>query len=81
MEEALSDPDWPRCVTREYIPSTLKGEHHSNIFCLAFDSSNKKIYSGGWCKIVFMSDCYTKWVFGIYSCFVVMVIYVHVYEV
>ncbi|XP_033106360.1 DDB1- and CUL4-associated factor 5-like [Anneissia japonica] len=26
---------------------TLRGEHHSNIFSLAFDSQNKNIFSGG----------------------------------
>lgn len=28
-------------------PVKLKGEHLSNIFCLAFDSTNKKVFSGG----------------------------------
>lgn len=28
-------------------PVKLKGEHRSNIFCLAFDSSNAKVFSGG----------------------------------
>lgn len=28
-------------------PMKLKGEHRSNIFCLAFDSSNTKVFSGG----------------------------------
>ena len=28
-------------------PVSMKGEHHSNIFCLAFDNSNAKIFSGG----------------------------------
>lgn len=28
-------------------PIKLKGEHLSNIFCLAFDSTNKKVFSGG----------------------------------
>lgn len=28
-------------------PLKLKGEHLSNIFCLAFDSTNKKVFSGG----------------------------------
>lgn len=28
-------------------PVKLKGEHRSNIFCLAFDSSNTKVFSGG----------------------------------
>lgn len=28
-------------------PVKLKGEHLSNIFCLAFDSSNRKVFSGG----------------------------------
>lgn len=28
-------------------PVKLKGEHLSNIFCLAFDSTNTKVFSGG----------------------------------
>ena len=28
-------------------PVAMKGDHHSNIFCLAFDNSNKQIFSGG----------------------------------
>lgn len=32
-------------------PVKLKGEHLSNIFCLAFDSTNKKVFSGGKSKI------------------------------
>lgn len=28
-------------------PVQLKGEHHSNIFCLAFNSGNTKVFSGG----------------------------------
>lgn len=28
-------------------PIQLKGEHHSNIFCLAFNSGNTKVFSGG----------------------------------
>ena len=28
-------------------PFCMKGEHHSNIFCLTFDHENKKIFSGG----------------------------------
>jgi len=28
-------------------PIKLKGEHLSNIFCLAFDSTNTKVFSGG----------------------------------
>lgn len=28
-------------------PVKLKGEHLSNIFCLAFDSTNRKVFSGG----------------------------------
>lgn len=30
-----------------YEPRSMKGEHHSNIFCLAFDNENGKIFSGG----------------------------------
>ena len=29
------------------VPVSMTGNHHSNIFCLAFDNQNKKIFSGG----------------------------------
>ena len=32
---------------RSAKPLILKGEHLSNIFCLAFDSTNKMVFSGG----------------------------------
>lgn len=38
VEKALSDIGAPR---------SLKGEHNSNVFCLAFDHDNQKIFSGG----------------------------------
>lgn len=28
-------------------PAVMKGEHNSNIFCLALNSTNTKLYSGG----------------------------------
>ncbi|XP_072313504.1 DDB1- and CUL4-associated factor 5 [Eucyclogobius newberryi] len=37
-------------------PVTLKGEHLSNIFCLAFDSTNKKVFSGGNDEQVILHD-------------------------
>ncbi|KAM3871187.1 DDB1- and CUL4-associated factor 5 [Diretmus argenteus] len=37
-------------------PVKLKGEHLSNIFCLAFDSSNKKVFSGGNDEQVILHD-------------------------
>ncbi|XP_069016610.1 DDB1- and CUL4-associated factor 5 [Embiotoca jacksoni] len=37
-------------------PVKLKGEHLSNIFCLAFDSTNKKVFSGGNDEQVFLHD-------------------------
>ncbi|XP_061650079.1 DDB1- and CUL4-associated factor 5 isoform X2 [Phyllopteryx taeniolatus] len=37
-------------------PLKLKGEHLSNIFCLAFDSSNKKVFSGGNDEQVILHD-------------------------
>ena len=40
MEKALSGGDKKAFVS-------MKGEHHSNIFSVAFDSHNTKIYSGG----------------------------------
>lgn len=38
MEKALSDIG---------SPFIMKGEHNSNIFCLAFDNENRKVFSGG----------------------------------
>uniref|UniRef100_A0A3B3DZZ4 Ddb1 and cul4 associated factor 5 n=1 Tax=Oryzias melastigma TaxID=30732 RepID=A0A3B3DZZ4_ORYME len=37
-------------------PVKLKGEHLSNIFCLAFDSSNTKVFSGGNDEQVILHD-------------------------
>ncbi|XP_019953498.2 DDB1- and CUL4-associated factor 5 [Paralichthys olivaceus] len=37
-------------------PVKLKGEHLSNIFCLAFDSSNHKVFSGGNDEQVILHD-------------------------
>jgi DDB1- and CUL4-associated factor 5 len=35
------------------VPSAMKGEHHSNIFCIAFDNCNKKIFSSGKKRFLF----------------------------
>ncbi|KAL3874283.1 hypothetical protein ACJMK2_037322 [Sinanodonta woodiana] len=40
-------------------PAVLKGEHNSNIFCLAFDNQNKTIFSGGNDKQVISHDIET----------------------
>nr|XP_003224914.2 PREDICTED: DDB1- and CUL4-associated factor 5 [Anolis carolinensis] len=37
-------------------PIQLKGEHHSNIFCLAFNSGNTKVFSGGNDEQVLLHD-------------------------
>ncbi|KAI1895253.1 hypothetical protein AGOR_G00104400 [Albula goreensis] len=37
-------------------PLKLKGEHLSNIFCLAFDSTNKRVFSGGNDEQVILHD-------------------------
>ncbi|KAM4690223.1 DDB1- and CUL4-associated factor 5 [Rhinophrynus dorsalis] len=37
-------------------PIQLKGEHHSNIFCLAFNSANTKVFSGGNDEQVILHD-------------------------
>lgn len=37
-------------------PIKLKGEHLSNIFCLAFDSTNKRVFSGGNDEQVILHD-------------------------
>jgi len=36
-----------KAIHGQSMPVKLKGEHLSNIFCLAFDSTNKKVFSGG----------------------------------
>lgn len=40
-------------------PAFMKGEHNSNIFCLAFDYENKKIFSGGNDEQVIVHDIAT----------------------
>ncbi|XP_044291987.1 DDB1- and CUL4-associated factor 5 isoform X2 [Varanus komodoensis] len=37
-------------------PIQLKGEHHSNIFCLAFNSGNTRVFSGGNDEQVLLHD-------------------------
>ncbi|XP_063804076.1 DDB1- and CUL4-associated factor 5 isoform X1 [Pseudophryne corroboree] len=37
-------------------PIQLKGEHHSNIFCLAFNNCNNKVFSGGNDEQVILHD-------------------------
>ncbi|XP_072164835.1 DDB1- and CUL4-associated factor 5-like [Diadema setosum] len=36
-----------KALDSRYEPNSMKGEHHSNIFCMAFDNENGKIFSGG----------------------------------
>ncbi|XP_041352872.1 DDB1- and CUL4-associated factor 5-like [Gigantopelta aegis] len=40
-------------------PISMKGEHNSNIFCLAFNNCNKKIFSGGNDEQVVVHDVLT----------------------
>ncbi len=39
--------DMEKAMHTRAKPIKLKGEHLSNIFCLAFDSTNKRVFSGG----------------------------------
>jgi len=39
--------DVERALSEAGPPAVMKGEHHSNIFCVAFNNSNTKIFSGG----------------------------------
>ncbi|XP_068109952.1 DDB1- and CUL4-associated factor 5 [Hyperolius riggenbachi] len=41
-------------------PIQLKGEHHSNIFCLAFNSGNTRVFSGGNDEQVILHDVETS---------------------
>ncbi|WAR18248.1 DCAF5-like protein [Mya arenaria] len=50
MEKALSDIGKPRA---------MKGEHHSNIFCIAFDIHNTTLFSGGNDEQVIVHDIAT----------------------
>lgn len=39
--------DVEKALDSKGSPAVMRGQHHSNIFCLAFDNSNTKIFSGG----------------------------------
>ncbi|XP_060117125.1 DDB1- and CUL4-associated factor 5 [Heteronotia binoei] len=45
-----------RAITSRVMPIQLKGEHHSNIFCLAFNSGNTRVFSGGNDEQVLLHD-------------------------
>nr|XP_056707385.1 DDB1- and CUL4-associated factor 5 [Euleptes europaea] len=45
-----------RAITSRIKPVQLKGEHHSNIFCLAFNSGNSRVFSGGNDEQVLLHD-------------------------
>ena len=36
-----------KCIANCCIPTPMNGQHHSNIFCLAFDSCSRRVFSGG----------------------------------
>ncbi|XP_012672574.1 DDB1- and CUL4-associated factor 5 [Clupea harengus] len=48
--------DMEKSIHSRAKPIKLKGEHLSNIFCLAFDSTNKKVFSGGNDEQVILHD-------------------------
>ncbi|KAM6912986.1 DDB1- and CUL4-associated factor 5 [Xenentodon cancila] len=48
--------DMEKAIHGRSKPVKLKGEHLSNIFCLAFDSTNKKVFSGGNDEQVILHD-------------------------
>ncbi|KAJ6667245.1 hypothetical protein lerEdw1_017223 [Lerista edwardsae] len=45
-----------RAIHSRVKPMQLKGEHHSNIFCLAFNSGNTRVFSGGNDEQVLLHD-------------------------
>lgn len=45
-----------KAIQSKTKPIQLKGEHHSNIFCLAFNSCNTKVFSGGNDEQVILHD-------------------------
>ncbi|KAM4541059.1 DDB1- and CUL4-associated factor 5 [Fundulus diaphanus] len=48
--------DMEKAIHSHSKPVKLKGEHLSNIFCLAFDSTNTKVFSGGNDEQVILHD-------------------------
>ncbi|ESP03038.1 hypothetical protein LOTGIDRAFT_110630, partial [Lottia gigantea] len=48
-----------KAMWRKGSPSCMKSEHRSNIFCIAFDKDNEKIFSGGNDEQVFVHDAAT----------------------
>ncbi|KAF7266740.1 hypothetical protein GWI33_019961 [Rhynchophorus ferrugineus] len=49
----------PKAIYGEGAPLSMKKTHNSNIFCVAFDSNNKKIFSGGNDDQVIIHDIYS----------------------
>ncbi|XP_069494692.1 DDB1- and CUL4-associated factor 5 isoform X2 [Ambystoma mexicanum] len=45
-----------RAIHSRIHPIQLKGEHHSNIFCLAFNNANTRVFSGGNDEQVILHD-------------------------
>ena len=39
-------------------PQTMKGEHNSNIFCLDFNHSDTKVFSGGEYRLIHVQYSY-----------------------
>ncbi|KAI5611791.1 alpha-actinin-1, partial [Silurus asotus] len=48
--------DMEKALQSQAKPVKLKGEHLSNIFCLAFDSTNTRVFSGGNDEQVILHD-------------------------
>jgi len=50
--------DVERALSDSGSPTVMKGEHHSNIFCVAFNNSNSKIFSGGESSCLCCNQCW-----------------------
>ena len=56
--------DVERSLSDAGLPAVMKGEHHSNIFCVAFNNSNTRIYSGGEPSFLLCCSC-VSWLHAI----------------
>lgn len=44
---------------KKYVPTEMKTTHSSNIFCVSFDSTQKRLYSGGNDELVIIHNIET----------------------
>ena len=56
--------DVERALADAGPPAVMMGEHNSNIFCVAFNNCNSKIFSGGKAAVQTLVFCLTSNILG-----------------